>query len=609
MPKTFLVDLSACQTVAHLAVALGVDEGVLRQLAEPDAARFYRKHSIPKKSERRNSEKREVFEPNSDELKQAHKTIHRRLADYASHRDPAFPPACCYGFVRRRSTLENADRHKGNRLLQRADIADFFPSVSRVRAEAALRSIGLSTECADVLARVLCFNGALVPGLSASPMMANLVCRELDARLLTLAKASGATYTRYADDISFSGDAVPPITLIGRALEAEGFALAVKKQRLTKRGQAHFVTGLSIQDPRRPHVPKKMKARLRQELHYCVKYGVLNHLLRTSQKLDGGVNRLDGLVRYVSYIERDTAFDFREAWQRLQVRDDVWPTVPTDHNKPRRPYFVAVDESIFVSKGRRYLALAFALYENEDVVNDAVAEVRDGYLADPFTAGRRAVIAKRGLHHSEAHPQLKAAFVARLPRLPMRVLVGLTEIGEHDGETKTRAYYRVFCWGVESLFLRTDGGELTLRVESAPFVSQDEMRKVVSAYYSLSTFAGKRRPAVEPCLKFVDKSCPAVALPDFMLGVLGAYLEAREKPTAAGDADGVERGHFERVRDRFTLIHDLDTGRYYSRRAPFQADSLDDRSRPTIVRAPVETANAIPMPQALDKQDAGGDPG
>ncbi|MFC5490019.1 reverse transcriptase family protein [Dokdonella soli] len=591
MEKSFIVDLSACQTAEHLAAALGIHADLLAALASSDIAPYYRRHAIPKRSSHRKGQARVVFEPATEELRQVHKTINRRLSAYASHRDPSFPPECCYGFVRKRSTLENADQHKGNPLLLRVDIADFFPSIPQPRVADVLMSIGLKLECAHVLSRVLCFNGALVPGLSASPLVANLACRSLDARLLSLAAETGATYTRYADDMTFSGDAVPTLAQVARALEAEGFSVAEKKYRLTKRGQAHFVTGLSIQDILRPHVPKKMKRRLRQELYYSAKYSIEDHLLRCGKKLGEGVNRLDGMVRYVSHIERGTRFDFRLTWERLQARDDVVPSVGSDYGKERRAYFAAVDETIFEARGKRFIAVAFALYEDEKPVDAAVNETRDAYLADAFAPGKKGDIVKRGLHYADTHPLLKAKFIERLPTIPMRVLVGIAELASESGEEKAATYLRAFRWGFANICGRADRGKLALRVEDAPFIVKADVEKAVVQVYELRKVANIPRPAVLPDVVFVGKECAAISLPDFMLGVLGTYVKEYGGNQTESGAASVALVQFERLRDRFTLIHDVDTGRYYSRRTPFHADSLDDRSKrvPSALRSNRET--------------------
>lgn len=603
MHQPFFNDLSQCKTGAGLATALGLDLEALLAMAAPDALKLYQRHGIPKRSGRRSGQVREVFEPATDELKHAHRTIHRRLSDYASRLDPNFPPACCFGFVRHRSTLDNARQHLGHRLLLRADIADFFPSITRARVEQVFLVLGLSPQPAELLSHALCFTGALVPGLSASPLVANLVCRSLDARLLALAAATDTTYTRYADDIAFSGDAVPGLDQVAEALHIEGFRLTPAKQRLTKRGQAHFVTGLSIQDTVRPHVPKKMKRRLRQELYYCSKFSVDNHLVRTNQRIGAGINRLDGMVRYVSHVEKGTSFDFRQTWRHLQTRDDVWPSVRSNHAREARIYFVAVDETLIETRGRRFLAVAFALYEDEVGIQRVVSDIRNEYLEDTFSLGRKEAIRKRGLHYSDAHASLRGEFIAQLPAVPVRVLVGYVEIDALSDEDKGAAYSRIFVWAVPELFNRADNGKLVVRIEDASFINKGDVAEITRLWFDICQKLDSRRPATFPDLSYVNKNHEAVALPDFMLGVLREYVQGNDAQKDGKHTLPVEQSQFERVRDRFTLIHDLDTARRFSRHNPFLAESIHNPS------LGVATARAAPddiaPPQAVSTPQAG----
>ena len=90
-----------------------------------------------------------------------------------------------------------------------------------------------------------------------------------------------------------------------KIIKDEGFELSNEKFRITKLGQAHYVTGLSVSDINNgPHVPRRMKRRLREELYFCRKYGIVGHLSRIGEPtIQSGVNRLNGYVHYVAHIE------------------------------------------------------------------------------------------------------------------------------------------------------------------------------------------------------------------------------------------------------------------------------------------------------------------
>jgi len=565
MTSSFFVDLSEPANIVQLSASLGIDADVLTHLSSVDAEQFYRRHAIPKCSSRRRGETREVYEAGSVELRQIHRVLHRRLLVYVQERDKTYPLPCCKGFVRKRSTLDNAAEHCGQPLLLRLDIEDFFPTIGQARVSELFRQLGLKSFSADLLSRVICFKGHLVPGLSASPLVANLVARNLDRRLMEIASNIGAKYTRYADDIALSGSVVPKLVDVVQAVEAEGFRVSARKQRLTKAGQAHFVTGLSIQDAKRPHVPKVMKRKLRQELYFAKKFGIAEHLFKLKEKLGDGVNRLDGSVRYVSFVERGTRFDLSEEWERLLARDDLRPEVPSDHKTRSEPWFVAIDETHFEKDGKHFVALAFALYEDREEVEARLKRVLADYLANPFESGRKKKIRQKGLHYADAHQELRHSVTQQLPKVPMRVLVGITRVDATALEDLRAGYHRVFQWILGSLFQRADRKQLELNIEQGPAVDAMKLSEIVREKYLILEKLGRARPVEEPGMNIVDKSFIPIALPDFMLGILGEYVTTET-------SIGLLR--FEQVRDRFTLIVDIDRRKYYSRQNPFLRNVL-----------------------------------
>lgn len=568
MTEAPFVDLRAPTNLAQLSTSLGIDADILLQLAAVDAEQFYHRHTIPKRSARRHGEAREVYEAGTEELSHVHRTLHRLLLTFVQHQDATYPLPCCFGFVRRRSTRDNATEHCGQLLLRRIDIEDFFPSITRVKVEHLFIRLGLQAICADVLSRVLCFKGYLVPGLSSSPLIANLIARGLDDRLIALARAIGAKYTRYADDISFSGQVVPELPDIEREVEAEGFRVSPRKRRLTKPGQAHFVTGLSIQDPKRPHVPKAMKRRLRQELYYARKHSITEHLARLSQKVSVGVNRIDGLVRYVSYIEHGTKYDLTDEWEQLLVRDDLRPDVPSNRSKDSAPCFVAVDETHFETNGQHFVALAFVLYNDPIAVEEPLLRLLSDYAANPYEAGRKEAIEQKGLHFADAHPSLQRDIAKQLPKIPMRVLVGISRVPSTQSSELNAAYLRVFRWGWAMLCRRCDRKQLTFYIEQGPAVDATALNALIAQQYGVYENLGQARPAELPAVRIVDKSFVPIALPDCMLGILGGYVKTARKDNPA------QALWFEQVRDRFSLIVDIDRTVYHSRQRPFKADSL-----------------------------------
>ncbi|UWQ55938.1 reverse transcriptase family protein [Leisingera caerulea] len=124
-----------------------------------------------------------------------------------------------FGFIPGKSHAHAARRHVGAEWVISADIENFFPSIQKDRVFHALLSLGYKDgEGTDLMASLLCFNGALSQGSPASPVLSNVVLKTLDERLSALSVDAGAVFTRYADDIVFSGKGELPNSLLDKAI-------------------------------------------------------------------------------------------------------------------------------------------------------------------------------------------------------------------------------------------------------------------------------------------------------------------------------------------------------------------------------------------------------
>lgn len=189
------------------------------------------------------------------------------------------PAGSVHGFVKKRNTLSNANCHLGAKFLLKLDVKNFFESISFDSVVRAFESLGFNSQISEELAKITTLEGRLVQGYSTSPILANLVCVKLDKEIKKICDKVGATYTRYADDISISSDAFfEGKELIEAILLKYGFELNNNKTERFKRGQNQYVTGLSISDGLHPRIPKHIKKRLIQQLHYIKLHGYHSHV-------------------------------------------------------------------------------------------------------------------------------------------------------------------------------------------------------------------------------------------------------------------------------------------------------------------------------------------
>src|SRR5262249_23925357 len=138
------------------------------------------------------------------------------------------------------------------------------------------------------IGKTVVWPGMLPQGAPTSPALANLACRRLDARLDKLAAKYEATYTRYADDLTFSFAKQPEIR-IGRFLwfvdaicEQEGFLERPDKRRILRNKHQQRVTGIVVNNG--VHVPRVDRKRFRAILHNCAKHGVKSQAARAASE-------------------------------------------------------------------------------------------------------------------------------------------------------------------------------------------------------------------------------------------------------------------------------------------------------------------------------------
>ena len=199
------------------------------------------------------------------------------------------PKRSVHGFVNGRNVKSNAIQHIQKRWVLNIDLEDFFPSINfgRVRGMFMAKPYNLPSQVATVLANLCCFNGHLPQGAPTSPVVSNMLCARLDSQLQQLAKANRSTYTRYADDMTFSTttrsfpaslavlDNLNQIRLgdsLRTTIENNGFLVNNDKTRLMRRHRRQAVTGVTVNEF--PNLPRKFTNQIRAMLHAWRKYGL-----------------------------------------------------------------------------------------------------------------------------------------------------------------------------------------------------------------------------------------------------------------------------------------------------------------------------------------------
>jgi RNA-directed DNA polymerase len=232
--------------------------------------------------------------------------------------------AHAHGFVPGRSTVTNAKLHVGKDVVVNLDLKDFFPSITFPRVRGLFESIGYSPAAATLFA-LLCTEAprtpvihdgrtfwvaagerALPQGACTSPALSNLVSRKLDRRLAGAAAKLGWTYTRYADDLTFSADAATAKKLallfarVRHIVKEEGFVVNEKKGRVQHASRRQSVTGIVVND--RPTIPREEVRRIRAILHGAKTTGLA---AQNRDNRDNFEAYLRGKIAYISMVDAD----------------------------------------------------------------------------------------------------------------------------------------------------------------------------------------------------------------------------------------------------------------------------------------------------------------
>lgn len=214
-----------------------------------------------------------------------------------------------HGFVRKKSIITNAKVHLNQKELLKLDLKDFFPSISINRIIYVFKSLGYTNQVSFYLASLCCYEQKLPQGAPTSPYLSNIIAKQLDKRLIGLSKQYSLRYTRYADDLTFSGDSIPTklIEYINEIVKNEGFTLNEKKTRLYKERGKRIVTGISVIGSELK-LPKEYKRNLRQELHFIMKYGYESHMKKKKIRKINYLEILLGKINFWLSIEPSNEF-------------------------------------------------------------------------------------------------------------------------------------------------------------------------------------------------------------------------------------------------------------------------------------------------------------
>lgn len=289
--KIFINGLPVIFDQLHLSELVGMNLNYLIK-ASNSPYKFYREFIILKK----NGEPRLISEPLPNL-----KVVQRWILDEILTNIETSKYAKAY--KKNISIKDNARFHRGQKKLLTVDISNYFGSISFARVLGFFKEIGYSKAVSTLLAGLCALEGSLPQGSPTSPALSNLITRNLDKRISSYAKKNNIRYTRYADDITLSGDfnEGSVINFLEYVLKSEGFEINESKTRVRLSTQQQEVTGIIVNE--KLQTSKSYRKDFRKNIYYIKKYGLNSHL--EHEKLENKKNylyRLLGMGNFILYI-------------------------------------------------------------------------------------------------------------------------------------------------------------------------------------------------------------------------------------------------------------------------------------------------------------------
>ncbi|MCD7902075.1 MAG: retron St85 family RNA-directed DNA polymerase [Bacteroides sp.] len=321
-------NLPVFSSLTELANSMNLDLAKLRYLIfqrQVSRHTHYHTFEIPKKS----GGKRKISAP-----KRQMKALQRWILDTIL--SPISMDEHAHGFIKNRSILTNAQPHTGKEIVINVDLKDFFPSIDFKRVKGLFHKLGYSEQMAIIFA-LICTQAEtetvemdgvryyvqrgkriLPQGSPASPAISNLVAYKLDKKVNGLAEKLGFTYTRYADDLSFSTfrrnekNVARLLHFLGKIIESEGLVMHPDKTQVMRNGGLQKVTGIVVNE--KLNVQREQLRKFRALLHNIEVNGWKDQRWGHAHNL---IHSIEGYIQFVKMVNPRKGDKFRKQLDQI----------------------------------------------------------------------------------------------------------------------------------------------------------------------------------------------------------------------------------------------------------------------------------------------------
>lgn len=202
-------------------------------------------------------------------------------------------------FKRNVPLTDNLTPHADQDLIVAVDVKDYFTSINAKTVYYLFEMLGYNPSVATMLARLCTYHGFLPQGAPTSPMLSNMVFYDLDVKIEKYCRYRGINYTRYADDLTFSGSNIRVgllLRYIRWMLGMKGFELNEAKTKVMGRANAQYVTGCTVNE--KANSPRSYRNQIRQEVYHLKTKGLAHHF-EHFKKRPSHINTPESYLRHL----------------------------------------------------------------------------------------------------------------------------------------------------------------------------------------------------------------------------------------------------------------------------------------------------------------------
>lgn len=335
-----------------------------------------------------------------------------------------------HGFRKKRSIITNAENHRNKRYVFNVDLQDFFPSINfgRVRGYFIKNAhFALDSKVATIIAQIACHNNELPQGSPCSPVISNLIGHLLDIRMVNLAKKAKCTYSRYADDLTFSTNrnvfpekiSIKKIGndnewISGKALKKEikkvGFTINEEKTSLQYKTARQVTTGLVVNE--KVNIKRDYYRQARSmcnslfqsdEFYIASKHipgpeidentktseasspdstELPKEVFQPEENIRGSLNQLEGILSFIYYVKKCSDDRKKNEVQKKNDKSEKLIAITSLYGKFLfYKYFFSLDRPLIICEGKTdNIYLKCALRQLEKDYGELVEKKDDGFI-------------------------------------------------------------------------------------------------------------------------------------------------------------------------------------------------------------------------------------